>query len=107
MYTMYFSFRTAVLDCALLWYCQLYILCHIRISHYDGFIPGCLNISLVFALRCWTVPYYGTVSYVYYVFLDIPLIWDCHLSCMVLSDHTSVSFIYSLLVHQGTRQGLK
>ena len=85
----------------------LYILCHIRISHYDGFIQGCLNISLVFALRCWTVPYYGTVSYVYYVFLDIPLIWDCHLSCMVLSDHTSVSFIYSLLVHQGTRQGLK
>ena len=90
MYTMYFSFRTAVLDCALLWYCQLCILC-----------------ILVFALRCWTVPYYGTVSCVYYVFLDIPLIWDCHLSCMVLSDHTSVSFIYSLLVHQGTRQGLK
>ena len=23
---------------------------------------------VVFALRCWTVPYYGTVSYVYYVF---------------------------------------
>ena len=51
MYTMYFSFRTAVLDCALLWHCQLYILCHIRISHYDGFIPGCLNISLVFSHR--------------------------------------------------------
>ena len=77
MYTMYFSFRTAVLDCALLWYSQLCILC-----------------ILVFALRCWTVPYYGTVSYVYYVFLHIPLIWDCHLSCMVLSDHTSVSCIY-------------
>ena len=53
---------------------------------------------LVFALRCWTVPYYGTVSCVYYVFLDIPLIWACRFC---------VKFIYSLLVHQGTRQGLK
>ena len=44
--------------------------------------------------------YYDIVSYVYYVFLDIPLIWACHLLCMVLSDHTIVTFIYSLLVHQ-------
>ena len=51
--------------------------------------------------------YYDIVSCVYYVFLDIPLLWACHLLCMVLSDHTSVIFIYSLLVHQGTRQGLK
>ena len=34
--------------------------------------------------------YYDIVSCVYYVILDIPLIWDCHLLCMVLSDHTSV-----------------
>ena len=81
VYTMYFSFRTAVRDCALLWHSQLYILC-----------------ILVFALWCWTVPYYGTVSCVYYVFLDIPLIWACRFC---------VKFIYSLLVHQGTRQGLK
>ena len=60
VYPMYFSFRTAVRDCALLWHSQLYILC-----------------ILVFALRCWTVPYYGTVCCVYYVFLDIPLIWAC------------------------------
>ena len=69
----------------------LYILCHIRISHYDGFIQGCLNISLVFALRCWTVPYYGTVSYVYYVFLDIPLIWACHLLCNIYLFSSSTS----------------
>ena len=74
MYTMYFSFRTAVLDCALLWYCQLCILC-----------------ILVFALRCWTVPYYGTVSYVYYVFLDIPLIWACHLLCNIYLFSSSTS----------------
>ena len=30
--------------------------------------PGLFKYSLVFALRCWTMPYYGTVSYVYYVF---------------------------------------
>ena len=96
------------------------ILCGFWICPYDGFIPGCLNIFvvshcgaglcllrhcqlcilciLVFALRCWTVPYYGTVSCVYYVFLDIPLTWACRFC---------VKFIYSLLVHQGTRQGLK
>ena len=74
------SFRTAVLDCALLWYSQLCILC-----------------ILVFALRCWTVPYYGTVSCVYCVFLDIPLRWACQLLCMVLSDHTSVSNIFILI----------
>ena len=74
------SFRTAVLDCALLWYSQLCILC-----------------ILVFAPRCWTVPYYGTVSCVYYVFLDIPLIWACQLLCMVLSDHTNVSNIFILI----------
>ena len=43
------------------------ILCHIRISHYDGFIQGCFKYLIVFALRCWTVSYYDTVSYVYYV----------------------------------------
>ena len=28
----------------------------------------CILCILVFALRCWTVPYYGTVSRVSYVF---------------------------------------
>ena len=58
VYPMYFSFRTAVLDCALLWYSQLCILCIFRHS---------LNMGLSFLCK----------------------------------------FIYSLLVHQGTRQGLK
>ena len=40
-----------------------------------------------------------SVMYTMY-FLDIPLIWACHLLCMVLIDHTIVTFIYSLLVHQ-------
>ena len=74
VYPMYFSFRTAVRDCALLWYSQLYILC-----------------ILVFALRCWTVPYYGTVSCVYYVFLDIPLIWACRLLCKIYLFSSSTS----------------
>ena len=69
--------------------------------------PSLFKYFVVFALRCWTMSYYDIVSCVYYVFLDIPLIWACHLLCMVLSDHTSVIFIYSLLVHQGTGQGLK
>ena len=60
--------------------------------------PRLFKYFVVFALRCWTVPYYGTVSCVYYVFLDIPLTWACRFC---------VKFIYSLLVHQGTRQGLK
>ena len=59
--------------------------------------PSLFMYFVVFALRCWTVPYYGTVSYVYYVFLDIPLIWACQLLCMVLSDHTSVSYIFILI----------
>ena len=83
VYPMYFSFRTAVLDCALLWYSQLCILCILVFALRCGTVPYYGTVSLyilcilVFALRCWTVPYYGTVSCVYYVFLDIPLIWAC------------------------------
>ena len=80
MYTMYFSFRTAVLDCALLWHCQLYILCHIRISHYDGFIPGCLNISLVFRTAV----------------LDYVLLEHCQLCILCIFGHSlnmGLSFI--------------
>ena len=69
------------------------ILCHIRISHYDGFIQGCFKYLIVFALRCWTVSYYDTVSYVFYVFYqDMPLIWACHILC--------VFYTMSLLAHQ-------
>ena len=46
----------------------LCILCHIRISLYDGLIQGCFKYLIVFALRCWTMSYYDIVSYVYYVF---------------------------------------
>ena len=52
-----------------------------------------LNILIVFALRCWTVSYYDTVSYVFYVFYqDMPLIWACHILC--------VFYTMSLLAHQ-------
>ena len=49
------------------------------------------------------VPTMGLSQFVY-VFcsfrtavLDFPLIWACQLLCMVLSDHTSVSYVFILI----------
>ena len=42
----------------------------------------------------------GIIVY-YMVSLDIPLIWACHILCMVLSDHTSLTNLFiSHLAHQ-------
>ena len=75
------------LNMGISWLCVYYVVSDMSLR---WVYPRLFKYFVVFALRCWTMSYYDIASYVYYVFLDIPLIWACHLSCMVLSDHTSV-----------------
>ena len=104
MYTMYFSFRTAVRDCALLWHSQLYMLCIL------GFRTAVRGLCLIMAQSVVYPMYFSFRT----VVLDCALLWYSQLCILCIFRHSLnmglsflCKFIYSLLVHQGTRQGLK